>query len=154
MKRVLGVLLLMAIPSLLFAKGNTSRITIQGSNLKAPIEITDAEILKKIFVWGGPPKWLIVDGAQLRLEHRPQGLPRYEVSFYAKLPREERERLVYVVFYEYDPATGQGYVYVPGKGEKGYTLDVSTILNGANGKWFHSWSAWDDVACPLLAKGK
>jgi len=79
------------------------------------------------------------------------GLPRYEVSFYAKMPDE---RLIYVVFYECDPATGHGYVYFPGRTEKWYRLNVSTILHGVEGEWFRAWSVWDDVARPLIASGE
>lgn len=82
---------------------------------------------------------------------RPSGLHRYEVSFYAKMPDEQ---LIYLVFYEYDPATEHGYVYLPGETEKWYRLNVSSILHGVEGKWFHAWSAWEGVARPLVAGSK
>jgi hypothetical protein len=46
-------LLFMTIPPLLCAKVETSRITISGSDLKAPIEITDPKILANFDVWSG-----------------------------------------------------------------------------------------------------
>ena len=79
------------------------------------------------------------------------GLQRYEVSFYAKTPNE---RLIYVVFYEYDPATEHGYIYLPGRAEKWYRLNVSTIFHGVEGKWFRAWTVWESVAAPLIAGAK
>ena len=40
------------------------------------------------------------------------------------------ERLIYVVSYAFDAATGHGYVYLPGRSDKGYYLNVGTILRG------------------------
>lgn len=157
MKRIVPVLIaffLLAIPAQLFAKGVTLKIIIRGGDLKAPIEITDSKVLANFIVWAGPgtspneTEAFIIDWSDGPGAERPKGLPRYEISFYAKHPEE---RLVYVVFYEYDPATLRGYVYLPGKTDQWYRLNVSTILRGVEGNWFRAWSAWDDVARPLLA---
>jgi hypothetical protein len=156
---VLVLLLLLAIPTVLFAKAETSKIIIKGADLSAPIEITDPKTLANFFVWTGagtsctgacsmPSKEsFIVDWSQPIADH-PSGLHRYEVSFYAKMPDE---RLIYVVFYEYDPATEHGYVYFPGRTEEWYRLNVSTIFHGVEGKWFRAWSVWEDVARPIIA---
>jgi len=58
------------------------------------------------------------------------------------------------VFYEYDPATERGYVYLPGRKDEWYQLNVSTIFHGVEGKWFRAWSVWDNVARPLIADDK
>ncbi len=156
---VLVVLLLLAIPGELFAKATTSKIIIKGANLSAPIEITDPSVLAKFFVWTGagtsctgcssPPSTqsFIVDWSHPMADH-PGGLHRYEVSFYAKMPDE---RLIYVVFYEFAPASEHGYIYFPGKSDEWYRLNVSTIFHGVEGKWFHAWSAWESIARPLIA---
>ena len=89
----------------------------------------------------------MVDWSQPIADH-PSGLHRYEVSFYAKM---QDERLIYVVFYEYDPATEHGYVYFPSRTEEWYRLNVSTIFHGVEGKWFRAWSVWEGVARPLIA---
>ena len=122
MKRLLWVsvtFLLLVIPAQVFAKGQTVKITIKGADLKTPIEITDPKVLTEFQVWSGPgtsssapgfnpnAPGFIVDWSQAVAEP-PKGLQRYEVSFYAKIPTE---RLIYVVFYEYDPATEHGYIY-------------------------------------------
>ena len=73
------------------------------------------------------------------------------MSFYAKMPNE---RLIYLVFYEYDPATAHGYVYFPGRTEEWYRLNVSTIFHGVEGKWLRASSVWEGVARPLIAGAK
>jgi hypothetical protein len=47
--------LLLVNPARLFAKGVTVKITIQGADLKTPIEITDQNVLANIQVWSGLP---------------------------------------------------------------------------------------------------
>jgi hypothetical protein len=159
---VLTLLVVLSLPALLFAKGDLVRITIKGSDLKAPIEITDAKTLASFDVWTGPgTSWsggtspkeadrFIIDWSQSVTEH-PKGLKRYEVSLYAKMPNE---RLIYVVFYEYDPSTEHGYVYLPGRTDEWYRLNVSTIFHGVEGRWFRAWSGWDNVASPLISGAK
>jgi hypothetical protein len=158
---VLYILLLLTIPAELFAKSETSKIIIKGADLSAPIEITDPKTLANFVVWTGPgtscsgctkpsTESFIVNWSQPMAEP-PKGLQRYEVSFYAKLPNE---RLIYVVFYEYDPATEQGYIYLPSRTDEWYRLNVSTIIHGVEGKWFHAWGAWEGVARPLIAGAK
>ena len=149
MKRVasaLLALLLLIAPTHLFAKAETTRITISGSNLKAPIQISDPDVVKKFQVWG---KSLIIDESAGRVAQPPQGFERYEVRFYAKFPEE---RLVYVVFYEYDFSTHRGYVYLPGKNDPSYWLNMRSIVRGGEGYWFRAWDEWDTVATPLIAR--
>ena len=165
MKRLLSIsviLPLLVIPAELFAKAQTSKIVIKGADLSAPIEITDPNTLANFSVWTGtgtsctgncsqPSRESFIVDWSHPMADRPTALRRYEVSFYAKMPDE---RLIYVVFYEYDPATGHGYVYLPGRTEEWYRLNVSTILHGVEGKWFPAWSVWEGVARPLIAGAK
>jgi hypothetical protein len=163
---VISLLPLLAIPDELFAKAETSEIIIKGADLSAPIEITDPKTLANFDVWTGtgtgcttaagtscaPPilESFIVDWSHPMADH-PTGLHRYEVLFYAKMPDE---RLIYVVFYEFDPATEHGYVYLPGRNEEWYQLNVSALIHGVEGKWLPAWSAWEGVARPLIAGAK
>jgi len=48
-----AVLFLACVPLLVTAKGPTLKITIKGSDLVAPIEITEKGILEKFNVWAG-----------------------------------------------------------------------------------------------------
>jgi len=160
---VLFVLLALVIPARVFAKADISRITIKGVDLKTPIDITDPKVLAHFNVWSGPGSswsggkspatWVdafIIDWSQSVTE-RPKGLQRYEVSVYAKLPSE---RLIYVVFYEYDPATEYGYIYLPGQTDEWYRLNVGTIYRGVEGRWFRASSEWDSIAMPFIANAK
>jgi hypothetical protein len=164
MNRLLALLavFLLITAGQLFAKAETSKIVIEGADLKPSLEITDPKVLKEFLVWAGAgtavngtpsseANAFIINWAQGPVVERPPGLQRYQVSFYAKLPAERR---IYVVFYEYDPATGRGYVYLPAKADKWYALNVSTILRGVERKWFRAWKAWDEVAGPLVAGAK
>ena len=150
-------LLLVLVPDTVCAKARTSKITIKGTGITTPIEITDPKVLAGFRVWAGPgtssneQESLIVNWSQGGDAERPSGLHRYEVSFYAKVPEE---RLIYVVFYEYDPSTEQGYVYLPKYTEEWGKLNTRTILHGVEGHWFRASRAWESVARPLIAKPK
>jgi hypothetical protein len=152
---VISLFLVNAAP--LFAKGETVKITIRGGDLSTPIQITDPNVLALIQVWSGKGTYsneprleepsFIIDWSQGPTAEPPKALPRYEVSFYANLPNK---RLIYVVPYAFDAVTGQGYVYLPGKNDESYRLNVHTIIRGVEGKWFHSWTRWDAVAEQLI----
>ena len=161
MKRRLAflfVFFLLVIPAQLFAKADISKVTIQGGGLKTPIVIADQKTLPPFNVWTGPGTSgpltkeirFIIDWSQ-KIAERAPGLQRYQVSFYAKFPDE---RLIYVVFYEYDPATEQGYIYLPGKTDEWHDLNVSTVFRGVEGRWLRATSEWDNFARPLILDAK
>lgn len=152
-------LLILIAPNSALAKGKTVKITIDGGNLKNPIEIKSPHVLQPFRVWAGPgtsaygdldgsAPSLIVDWSQGALRQHPENLPLYKVSFWADAPKP---RVVYVVFYEYDPAAKEGYVYFPGQNDEWFALNIATIMRDVEGKWFRSWSAWDKVATPLIS---
>jgi len=62
--------------------------------------------------------------------------------------------VIYVVYYAVSPDSEQGYVYLPGKSEEWWGLNVRSILRGVEGKWFHAWSTWENIARPLIEKAK
>jgi len=154
----LFVFLLLVIPAQVFAKADVSKITIQGGDLKTPIVITDQKTLPHFNVWTGPgtsgpltkETRFIIDWSQ-KITERAQGLQRYQVSFYAKFPDE---RVIYVVFYEYDPASEQGYIYLPGRTDEWYRVNVGTIYRGVEGRWFRATTEWDHFARPLILDAK
>jgi hypothetical protein len=156
---VFGLLLLAGIPASLSAKGKTVRITIKGADLKISIQITDPTTLANFNVWTGlgtssnQGKGLIVDWSQGKVSLPPKGIPVYEVFFYADFG-DQKEKQVYVVSYAYDPATRRGYVYIPGREDKWWQLNVSSILRGVEGNWFSAWSVWERVADPLIENAR
>jgi hypothetical protein len=148
-----GALALLIVPTHVSAKGDTVRITINGGDLASPIEITDRDVVAPFNIWSGPgtspnsPEGLIVNWAA-GFADAPRGLPRYEVSFLTT----RSEPGTYMVWYAIDPATREGYVYLPGKDEPGYADNVWLILRRVEGHWFHAWSEWEKLSHPLIAK--
>jgi hypothetical protein len=177
MKRILAgafsFMVLLAAGTSLSAKGTTTKIVISGAALVTPIEIAEATIIQPFQVWAGAgtqscvrrvcrehTQGFIIDWTSGVVPDRPSGLQRYIVTFYTTAhnalvdARGETppEQPTYVVWYEYDPAAGRGFVYLPGKGDEWYQANIRAIWREREGNWFHATSAWDDVAGPLVAR--
>ena len=157
---LLNSLLIMSVPTPLLAKMKTVKITIKGSDLKKPIEISDPDILANFNVWTGPgtssnapgfnadsPSF-IIDWSQGPVRKPPESLRRYQVSFHT----DPNEQIVYVVYYAVSPGAEQGYVYLPGGSDEWAGLNVRSIWRGVEGKWFRAWNTWERVARPLIEK--
>ena len=154
-----AVFSLVCAPLLVLAKGPTLKITIKGANLASPVEITDERILQKFLVWAGTGVSInnapqtggfIVDWKKGLVAAPQVTLPRYEVSFHVM----HRGPSDYVVYYAYDPATGRGYVYLPGKGEKFYESNTFLIFRGIEGNWLSATGSWTEIARPLIERAK
>jgi hypothetical protein len=154
-RTLVSLLLLLATATVAVAKTPTHRITIQGADLPALIEITEPDVVRNFQVWAGAGTstadrhGFIVDWHGGAMTTPPKTLPRYQVSFYAK---HQPTRPIYVVFYAFDPDSKKGFVYLPGKTEKWYRLNTSAVWRGVEGKWFTAWQTWDDVAGPLITR--
>jgi hypothetical protein len=154
---MLGLLAMSILPTSLSAKGDIVKITIKAPGRAAPIEITDSNI-RAFHVWAGPgvrvndfvqTEGFIIDWAQGSVPQPAVELPKYEVSFYSS---GRVNGLVYVVSYVFDAQTSQGFVYLPGKDDERYSLNVATIYrHGLEGHWFRATSAWDNFVKPLIA---
>jgi hypothetical protein len=160
-----ALLAALTVTASLFAKGRTVKITIRGATLAAPIESTN-EALEQFGVWEGPgvgingtpqAKGFIIDWSKGVVAERRNGLQRYDVSFYTGCKMSEwgcrtgRPSLSYVVYYEYDPSSEQGYVYLPGKTDEWYRLNTSSIFRGGiEGNWFFATSEWQKFVRPLI----
>ena len=167
---VFGIAVAMGLSAVISAKGETTKIQISGANLVNPVEITNASIVRQFQVWSGPgtsacsgstsncvegTEGFIADWLSGAVADRPSGLQQYEVSFYvtdARFPgKPGSEHLAYVVFYQYDPATSTGYVYLPGKGDRWFSLNSRSIYRDREGTWFRATRAWQDAVVPLVA---
>jgi hypothetical protein len=151
----------------LVAKGTTTRIVLTGGNLTGPLHITDPAMLEGFNVWAGRGTYtngvegtqgFIIDWPSGPLTARPAGLMRYQVSFfvkYANRPLESQpDQLAYVVYYEWDRVRAEGYVYLPGRDDEFFSVNVGSIhRNGMNGHWFRSTPAWQNAIAPLLPPG-
>ncbi len=123
-------------PSLL-AKGPTVKLAISGPGLPDVLTVTDRKAIEAT-VWGGE----FIDRRKGSVPEPPPGLPRYTIQFYVEPPRRE-VRMMYVVEYVWDPTSNRAIVHLPGRADKWYWLNVSTILrDGADGQWFYASTAW------------
>lgn len=175
--KVFWLLFSLAVSVPLWAKGNTVLIEVKGEALSTPVRITDAKI-EDFTPWAGPG----VNGARVPsaegfivdwhagVVRQPAGLQHYEVSFYAGCrssrqigqpgpypPNDpeclaEKPRLVYVVFYDFDPSLSRGFVYLPGRAEAFYFLNMGTIARGCEGNWFLANDSWEAFMRPLIAQ--
>jgi hypothetical protein len=157
----IGVALLVASVA---AKGPTTRIVITDIERGSVSEITSRSVLDKFQVWAGLGTYsgapgqqtegqdgFIVDWRSGIVDQRPGQLRRYELRFYVG-PRTgvgpttgPAEKLAYVVLYEHNPATGLGYVYLPGRADEHFGLNVGSILHGVEGHWLRASDAWQSV---------
>ena len=155
---LITLLATLVVPAPLAAKGPTLKISIKGDGLTTPIDLTDPSI-RAFNVWEGPGTFVndveqtegfIIDWGKGIVAERPSELQHYEVSFYAN---HQGERLVYVVSYEYNPSTQQGYIYLPGKVDEWYILNTLSIYrHGREGNWFLATRAWQDFVRPIIAR--
>jgi hypothetical protein len=150
-----SLLIIFSATILVFGKGTTTKVMITSAELQRPIEISDSEVLENFNVWSGPGTFandvegnegFIVDWASGVVTERPNGLRRFELSFYvryANRPLGERtDQLAYIVSYGVDPATGQGHVYLPGKADEPYRLNTKAIYRAREGNCFRATAAW------------
>ena len=166
MKKTLVIALMMhlsVVPSRLLAKGATTKMVIEGPGLSRPIEITDRRILANFNVWARPGTFssqpgfnanapsFIIDWSYGPITEVPNASQKYQVSFYTK---ELSEHPIYVVYYAFARSSETGYVYLPGESEEWWRLNVTSILRGVEGKWFHAWSTWENIARPLIKKAR
>jgi hypothetical protein len=76
-------------------------------------------------------------------------LPRYTVTFDVQTLDGVKEA-AYVVQYCVD-RSGEGYVYLPGRGHPSHRRNISTILrDGQDGNWHRASDAWTAAMRPYL----
>ncbi len=127
------------------AKAATVKIIISGPNLPAPIEVTDEQILALSNVWAGQ----FLDGSRSSPDRPSQRIP-FELAFYVKF-QDSNPRLMYVAYYYPDRSSQRGYIYLPGRDEPWYYLNVGTILrSGQDGRWNYASPAWESLIKPVI----
>jgi hypothetical protein len=137
-----ALLVTSAMAARIAAKGTTVRLTLAGPALSSPVEVTSPDAIAAN-VWAG-------NFIENPTTEPDKAFPRYAVSFYVESPRGP-VRMMYVVYYVRNPQTGQGLVYLPGRGEEWYRLNVSTILrDGQDGKWHEAESGWSEAIAAVL----
>ena len=150
------LLLVLAITTVLSAKGTTTRIVITGSELLGPIELRDRGVVAPFNVWSGPGTKMngvegmdgfIVDWRSGAVEPPVTALRQFEISFYADRNSSGSDRPVYVVSYGLNPLSGEGYVYLPGVADPRHGANVRSIFRGSQyeGHWFRASAAWQNL---------
>jgi len=166
---ILAMLFSLVVPAL-WAKGDMVLIEVKSATMPTLIRITDPKI-QDFTPWAGPgvnggrvpnAEGFIVDWHAGVLSPRaPQlapGVQHYEISFYEGCRTtndwctEKQPRLVYVVSYDYDPASPRGFVYLPGKGDPSYQLNIGTIWRRVEGNWFSATASWEEFIRPVIDK--
>ena len=121
------------------AKGPTVKLTLTGPGLARAIEITDRGLLDRSNVWEGA-----FIGDATAAAPAVNG-PTYTVTFDVKLPEWQRAgvKTMYTVSVARDARTGGLWLYLPGRGEPGYALNVGTMLRDTqDGHWHRPPAAW------------
>ncbi|HEY6506522.1 MAG TPA: hypothetical protein VIY56_00830 [Vicinamibacterales bacterium] len=129
------------------AKGPTVKLTVTGPGLARPIEITDSALLDGSNVWGGA---FIGDTMAAAPTVKA---PRYTVAFDVKLPEWHRAgiKTMYAVSVARDASTGALWLYLPGRGEPGYALNVGTMLRDTqDGHWHRPPPQWASALAKYL----
>jgi hypothetical protein len=140
------LLIFLGMPEVVSAKSDTVKIIVSGGGLASAIEITDPRILDISNVWTGH----FLDRSRGAAKEPPRGLRRYEVSFYIQIVDNNLQKK-YVLYYYPNTGTEPGYIYLPGKGETWYTLNVEAILrDGQDGKWNCASAVWEDLVRPVI----
>jgi hypothetical protein len=137
----LAVIVAIGLAVTLQAKGSTVRLHVTGAALPVPLDITDPQLLASSNVFEG-------SFLGMPRSEPPPSVPRYRVSFHVEYPAWMKRgvEVKYVVTYARDPQSGEGLIYLPGRGEEGYRLNVGTILrDGKDGVWQSASQRWADA---------
>ena len=124
----------------------TVKLVVSGPRLASDLEITDrAAIAANVF--DGNFMTTIADAPD-------PYWPRYRVAFHLN-SRERGVFLGYAVLYAWNPLTGEGFVYLPGRGEADYRVNIGTIMRDGSlspglqpardGYWHHATPEWSQA---------
>jgi hypothetical protein len=137
MRRYVIALAIVVLSIGLDAKGPTIKLTITGPGLAAPIEIVEPAILEASNIFAGSFVGETVTSTPVITQ------PMYTVTFDLQPPQNKPVRTAYAVSVARDARSGALWLYLPGRGEAGYALNVGTILrDGQDGHWHRPSQAW------------
>jgi len=139
-----GVVLVIALSA--FASGftggvgvkETARLTVTGTGLSEPLTVTDPGTLSLSNVFrgaffGGPAS------------EPDAAWSRFTITFDIQT-REGVKVSAYVLLYSRNPKTGEGFIYLPGRGDDAYRLNMSTIWReDLEGKWHRAAAEWSEA---------
>jgi hypothetical protein len=132
------------------AKSPTVKVTISGGALAHEIDVTDPRTLDLSSVWGGT----FLDASAAPGIEPARAVPTYEVWFYTKSGDGGMQRR-YVVYYSPGQGEKRGLIYLPGKGQPWYWLNVHSILrDDRDGKWNYASPHWEELVNSAIAGGQ
>ncbi len=142
-------LLALIAPGIALSKGEIVKIQIDdgGSTVRTA---QSSELGGRFSIWGSPATASAASGARDfadwyagAVAAPARELARTTITLICEEGPQRVMQPCHVVRYVYDPATGHGYIYLPGDGEEGYLLNVRHILRGVEGRWFNATPNWD-----------
>jgi hypothetical protein len=149
----LTLLALLAIPMLAFGAAETVHIKLSQPGLS--IDVTEPRALADFRFGPGPgnftpsgpawqPKSWIVEDWEHPADEPSGALVRQQVTF--QLRMNDATTREYVVFFVFEPGAGQGYVYLPARGEPFYDSNINLLRRDKyDGHWFRAtaeWTSW------------
>jgi hypothetical protein len=155
-----GLCVLLGLPQLGAAKGETARIEIAKG--KRPfLTLAGEESAGSFTIWSGPgtststPDERDIADWNAGAVEPPRNLQVYKVRFYCAAlgdtPRETvPSSLCYGVRYGIDPDSGQGYIQVPPERDRDFPDNTRTIYRGVEGRWFRASAGWEERVRPQL----
>jgi len=138
-RRVLLIACLVSAPIGLEAKGTTVKLTLTGPGLAAPVEIVEPAILHGSNVWEGSFLGETLDAPP------PGATATHTLTFEVQTPEWMRQppRTMYTVLLARDAKSGGLLLYLPGRGEPGYRVNVSSMLRDTqDGHWHRPSASW------------
>ena len=121
----------------------TVKLVVTGPRLERELTITDPAAIKAN-VFGGNFMTTFADPPDA-------SWPRYRVAFHIDT-LERRIVLAYAVQFARNPRTGEGFVYLPGRGDTDDGLNISTVRRDGSdspgaqpardGHWHHATADW------------
>ena len=122
----------------------TARITIAGPGIAQTIEVIEPKVLALSGVYAGT---FIGEPAAAPPDAT---WPRYTITFDIQTGGGVR-RAAYGVDFARNRWTGEGFIYLPGRGEDGYRRNIGTMIRGQqDGKWHHATDAWSHALMAYL----
>ena len=139
---VSALLVVGTLPLLALGNAVTVRLDIAGPALSNPIQVTNRDLLDLSNVYAG-------QFIGLPANRVDADWPRYVVT----LVVESRTALPtlaltgiqkrYVMHYALDRQSGEGFVYLPGRGEDGYRENIGIMIReNQDGRWHHASETW------------
>ena len=155
-RRMLVVLALSVAAGIpLLARGNavTVRVDIKAAGSTTVVPVTHPDLLDRSHVYAGAFLGTVTDRAI------DPAWPRYVITLLVE-PRTPMPALAptgvfkpYVMHYAVDPASGEGFLYLPGHGEDGYRLNTNLIIRDGDGRWHRADPTWAGLLNAYLPRG-